>query len=69
MPVLVVATGNPGKLQEMQAYLQDLPWELQLKPPELNIEETGTTFLENAALKASQWQRPSTNGRSPMILV
>ncbi|ANV83461.1 non-canonical purine NTP pyrophosphatase, RdgB/HAM1 family [Picosynechococcus sp. PCC 7003] len=54
MPVLVVATGNPGKLQEMQAYLQDLPWELRLKPPELDIEETGTTFLENAALKASQ---------------
>ncbi|MEB3224997.1 MAG: RdgB/HAM1 family non-canonical purine NTP pyrophosphatase [Synechococcus sp.] len=54
MPVLVVATGNPGKLQEMQAYLQDLAWELQIKPPELDIEETGKTFLENAALKASQ---------------
>ncbi|WP_024545488.1 RdgB/HAM1 family non-canonical purine NTP pyrophosphatase [Picosynechococcus sp. NKBG15041c] len=54
MSVLVVATGNPGKLQEMQSYLQDLPWELRLKPPELDIEETGTTFLENAALKASQ---------------
>jgi XTP/dITP diphosphohydrolase len=54
MPVLVVATGNPGKLEEMQAYLQDLPWELCLKPPELEIEETGKTFLENAVLKASQ---------------
>lgn len=54
MPILVVATGNPGKLAEMQEYLQGLPWELQLKPPELDIEETGTTFLENAALKASQ---------------
>jgi XTP/dITP diphosphohydrolase len=53
-PALVVATGNPGKLQEMQTYLQNFPWELQLKPPELDIEETGTTFLENAALKASQ---------------
>lgn len=54
MPILVVATGNPGKLAEMQAYLTDLPWELQLKPPELDIEETGATFLDNAALKATQ---------------
>ena len=51
---LVVATGNPGKLTEMQSYLAGLPWELMLKPAELDIEETGTTFLENAALKASQ---------------
>lgn len=52
--LLVVATGNPGKLQEMQAYLTGLDWELQLKPDELEIEETGTTFAENACLKASQ---------------
>jgi XTP/dITP diphosphohydrolase len=50
---LVVATGNPGKLREMEAYLGDLGWELQLKPPELEIEETGDTFTENACLKAS----------------
>ncbi|NJO39704.1 MAG: RdgB/HAM1 family non-canonical purine NTP pyrophosphatase [Cyanobacteria bacterium CRU_2_1] len=56
MPVLVVATSNPGKLQEMQAYLTDpaLDWELMLKPAELEIEETGATFAENACLKASQ---------------
>jgi XTP/dITP diphosphohydrolase len=56
MPVLVVATSNPGKLREMQAYLTDpaLGWELTLKPPELEVEETGTTFMENACLKASQ---------------
>ncbi len=51
---LVVATGNPGKLQEMQAYLNDLDWELQLKPDNLEIEETGATFAANACLKASQ---------------
>jgi XTP/dITP diphosphohydrolase len=51
---VVVATGNPGKLKEMQAYLADLGWDLELKPAELDIEETGTTFLENARLKASQ---------------
>lgn len=54
MTVLVVATGNPGKLKEMQAYLTDLGYELRLKPETLDIEETGQTFLENACLKASQ---------------
>ena len=32
---LVVATGNPGKLKEIQEYLTDLPWELELKPAEV----------------------------------
>ena len=54
MKKLVVATGNPGKLTEMQEYLTDLPWQLELKPPELDIEETGTTFISNARLKASE---------------
>ena len=52
--LLVVATGNPGKVKEMQAYLQDLGWQLQLKPEELEIEETGETFIANACLKASE---------------
>ena len=50
---MIVATGNPGKLKEMQEYLVGLPWQLELKPKELEIEETGSTFRENAALKAS----------------
>jgi len=52
--ILVVATSNPGKLAEMQDYLADLDFELELKPKQLEIEETGKTFLENACLKASQ---------------
>ncbi len=51
---LVVATGNPGKLKEMQHYLGDLDWALELKPRELDVEETGTTFIANARLKATQ---------------
>lgn len=51
---LVVATGNPGKLKEMQHYLGDLDWALELKPKELDVEETGTTFIANAKLKATQ---------------
>lgn len=54
MASVVVATGNPGKLQEIQAYLGELDWHLVLKPEELDVEEVGQTFLENARLKASQ---------------
>ncbi|MDJ0701739.1 MAG: RdgB/HAM1 family non-canonical purine NTP pyrophosphatase [Leptolyngbyaceae cyanobacterium MO_188.B28] len=54
MLAIVVATGNPGKLKEIQPYLADLNWTLTLKPPDLEVEETGETFLENARLKASQ---------------
>lgn len=77
MPTLVVATSNPGKLKEMQAYLTDpnLPWQLQLKPAELEIEETGETFMENACLKASQvaqalgqWAIADDSGLSVMAL-
>jgi XTP/dITP diphosphohydrolase len=51
---LVVATGNPGKLREFRALLAELPFEL-LGLGELGIaspEETGSSFLENALLKA-----------------
>jgi len=61
MTLLVVATGNPGKLKEMQAYLTDSGWELTLKPEELDIEETGDTFAANACLKASQVAQATGN--------
>jgi XTP/dITP diphosphohydrolase len=51
---LVVATQNPGKLKEFQHHLSDLPWSLQMMPSDLEVEETGQTFMENARLKASQ---------------
>ncbi len=54
MTKLIVATSNPGKLREMQAYLADSPWELSLKPAELEVDETGDTFAANACLKASE---------------
>ena len=54
MKKLIVATSNPGKLQEMQEYLTGKNWELVLKPAELEIEETGKTFIENAIIKASE---------------
>jgi len=54
MKKLVVATSNAGKLKEMQNHLMDFAIALALKPPELDVEETGDTFIENARLKASQ---------------
>jgi XTP/dITP diphosphohydrolase len=54
MTVLVVATGNPGKVKELQPYLSDLDCELILKPEALEVEETGDTFAANACLKASE---------------
>jgi XTP/dITP diphosphohydrolase len=51
---LIVATGNPGKLQELRALLADLPFDLhglgELKATA--PEESGASFLENALLKA-----------------
>jgi XTP/dITP diphosphohydrolase len=53
---LVVATANPGKLREFRALLAGLPFE-PVGLTELNLPspaESGTSFLENAALKARQ---------------
>ena len=54
MKKLIIATSNPGKLKEIEAYFVNYPVALAIKPKEIEIEETGTTFLENAYLKASQ---------------
>jgi len=52
--ILVVATGNPGKLIELRELLTGLDLELR-SLADLGLpspEETGTTFAENAELKA-----------------
>jgi XTP/dITP diphosphohydrolase len=52
--LLVVATSNPGKLREFRALLAGLPFDLH-SLGELGIaapEETGTSFADNALLKA-----------------
>ena len=51
---IVLATGNQGKLRELQRLLQSLDVDL-VTQGELGIddaEETGLTFIENAILKA-----------------
>jgi XTP/dITP diphosphohydrolase len=54
MKQLILATSNSGKLREIAEYLANLDIMLQLKPESLEIEETGTSFEENAHLKASR---------------
>jgi XTP/dITP diphosphohydrolase len=49
---VIVASHNPGKIGELQAYLNHLDWQLKLMPTEIEIDETGTTFAENACIKA-----------------
>jgi XTP/dITP diphosphohydrolase len=51
---LVVATGNPGKLAEIEALLADSAFELvaQSALGVAEVEETAVTFVENALLKA-----------------
>ena len=49
---LVIASGNAGKVREFTALLADLPLVVCPQPPGLEVEETGTTFAENARLKA-----------------
>jgi XTP/dITP diphosphohydrolase len=61
MKRLVLASGNPGKLAEMRDLLGDIGVDL-VAHGELGIEdveETGTTFLENAILKARHACRQS----------
>jgi len=52
MTTLVVASGNPGKVREFGRLLADLPLTIAPMPAGLEIEETGTTFADNARLKA-----------------
>ncbi len=62
MKKLLIATSNPGKLEEIKQFLGDLPIEL-IGLKDLNItdtvEETGTTFEENAVLKAKFYAKLS----------
>ncbi len=54
MPKLVIASSNKGKLRELSALLEPLDYDVHIQS-EFDVpdaEETGTTFVENAIIKA-----------------
>ena len=50
--ILVIASGNAGKLREFAGLLEHLPVSVQRQPEGMDVEETGLTFAENARIKA-----------------
>ena len=54
MKQLVLASGNAGKLRELSVILDDLGYQLhaQAEYGVSEVAETGTTFVENAIIKA-----------------
>jgi XTP/dITP diphosphohydrolase len=62
MMKLLVATNNLGKVREYQALLKGLPLTLTYPAQEgidTEVEETGSTFAQNARLKATAYARTS----------
>ena len=69
--MLVIASGNAGKVREFGALLADLGLQTQPQPAGLEVDETGTTFAANARLKAQavalatgQWALADDSGLS-----
>lgn len=56
MPIVLIATTNPGKLREYRRLFEDVPGARVVSPSDIEIwvevAETGDTFEENALLKA-----------------
>ena len=62
MHTLLLATSNPHKLEEFRTIFSDIPLRLlSLNDVQLNVdvEETGNTFAENAELKAQAYAQMS----------
>ena len=57
MKELIVASTNQGKIKEIRAMLKDIDIEVlamnDVLDDDIEIEENGTTFKENALIKAS----------------
>lgn len=49
---LVIASGNQGKIREFKQLLSGLPIQVEAQPDGLDVDETGSTFRDNARIKA-----------------
>ena len=58
---ILIATGNPGKIAELRALMDGVPVTLrslgEVTGAGGDVEETGSTFEENARLKAREYAR------------
>ena len=68
---LVIASTNQGKVQEFRDLLSELSLNIFSQPADLKVEETGTTFIENARIKAltvskltNEWSLADDSGLS-----
>ena len=52
LPTLTIASGNPRKVSEISEMLDVLSLIVKKQPDSLAVEETGSTYFENALLKA-----------------
>ena len=52
LPILTLASGNPRKVSEITEMLDVLSLRVKKQPDSLTVEETGSTYFENALLKA-----------------
>ncbi len=57
----VIASTNKGKVKEFRNLLSDFPLDFIDQPEDLNVEETGKTFEENARIKAIAVSRKTGN--------
>ena len=56
---LLIASGNPGKILEIKAILEECGLNIQSAADlglSLNVKETGSSYIENARLKAVAYQ-------------
>ncbi len=69
---LILATNNQNKLREIREMLSGTGWNVLSQKEagiELDVEENGTTFAENAALKAKAiWNAAKQNGTPCYVL-
>jgi XTP/dITP diphosphohydrolase len=57
---ILIATKNIGKVEELRRLMRDVPVTLRYLPdfPDIpDVDETGTTFEQNAVLKAAEYAR------------
>ncbi len=57
---LLIATGNPGKVKEIEASLADLPLSLRFieEYPDISTpDESGRSYSENAIIKANSYAK------------